>query len=130
LGGGAGRSFDSDAELPSRGVDVVEAVADGDEGLLWLAALVLAAALVVGVIGAMVVIFGAPALLGEALLDAGIAGLIYRRLYRYPTQHWLDGVLRRTWKPMLAIAVTLVLAAALAQWLMPAADSIGDFFRF
>ena len=85
--------------------------------------------MIVGLGSAVAVILGAPALLGEVLLDAGIAGLVYRRIGRYPTQHWLDGVLRRTWKPMLAIMTTLIFCATLAQHYVPAADSIGDFFH-
>lgn len=132
-GGGAGRSFTADRPEPSgRLLDTapdLEAVADLDESVVWLAPLLLGVALVVGLASTLLVIFGVPALLAEVLLDAGLAGLIYRRLHRYPTRHWLDGVLRRTWKPMLAIAVSLTLAAAVAQYLVPTADSIGDFFR-
>jgi hypothetical protein len=140
-GGGAGRTLDlpDAATTPVEAADPIDgatsladsagALADLDEGALWLAPFLFAAALIAGLVGAMLVIAGAPALLGEVLLDAGIAGLIYRRIYKYPTQHWLHGVVLRTWKPMLTITVVLVAIAAIAQQLRLAADSIGDFFR-
>lgn len=140
-GGGAGRVLElpDAASTPVEAADSIDgatsfaesagAVADLDEGALWLAPLLFAAALIAGLVGALLVIAGAPALLGEVLLDAGIAGLIYRRIYKYPTQHWLHGVVRRTWKPMLFLTGVLVAIAAIAQQLRPAADSIGDFFR-
>jgi hypothetical protein len=37
--------------------------------------------------------------------------------------------MRRTWKPMLALTLTLAAAGFAAQWLRPTADSIGDFLR-
>ena len=77
----------------------------------------------------MTVVVGAPGLLAELLLDGVIAGAAYRRLRQVPLQHWLHGAVRRTWKPMLALTLTLVAAGLVAQWLRPAAHSIGDFLR-
>lgn len=133
-GGGAGRSFDAsptstDALPDVPGLDLVDGIADLDEGALVLLPVVLAGVLIVGLISAVAVLIGAPALLAEVFLDAIIAGAAYRRLRLVPSQHWTRGAFRRTWKPMLAIVVMLIFAAAIAQHLVPSADSIGDFFR-
>jgi hypothetical protein len=85
--------------------------------------------IVVGLVGVVTVVVGAPGLLAELLLDGVIAGAAYRRLRQVPLQHWLHGAVRRTWKPMLALTLTLVAAGLVAQWLTPAADSIGDFLQ-
>jgi hypothetical protein len=78
-------------------------------------------------VGVVTVVVGAPGLLAELLLDGVIAGAAYRRLRQVPLQHWLHGVVRRTWKPVLALTLSLVAAGLAAQWLAPSADSIGDF---
>lgn len=133
-GGGAGRSFETGSDVldpPSAGsdLDVIDLVPDVDEGVVVLVPLAFIVALLVGLVGVVTVLVGAPALLGEVLFDAVIAGAVYRRLRFVPAQHWSHGALRRTWRPMLALGVTLVLAAAIAQHFVPTADSIGDFFR-
>jgi len=133
-GGGAGRSFETGSDVldpPSAGsdLDVIDLVPDVDEGVVLLVPIAFIVALLVGLVGVITVLVGAPALLGEVLFDAVIAGAVYRRLRFVPAQHWSHGALRRTWRPMLALGVTLVLAAAIAQHFVPTADSIGDFFR-
>lgn len=129
-GGGAGRSFDApEAVSDPLGIDSIDLVPDADESAMVMIPLLLFGVLVVGLVSTLSVLWAAPALLAEVFLDAVITGAVYRKLKNVPSQHWAYGVFRRTWKPMFTIVVTLILAAALAQWLQPAADSIGDFFR-
>lgn len=129
-GGGAGRGFDTDAGVAT--VDVADgaaSLADTDEGALIVVPILIGAVVVAGLAGTVTVLVGAPALLAEVILDAFVATAVYRRLRRLEPQHWTTGILRRTWKPMLAITIVLIAAAAVAQRLVPAAQSIGDLWR-
>lgn len=130
-GGGAGRSFESIEAMTDsgggEGLDLVPEIT-ADESAVVMVPLAFFAVLVVGLVSAVSVVWAAPALLAEVLLDAVIVGAVYRKVKSIPVQHWALGVFRRTWKPMLAIVVTLLIAAAFAQWALPGADSIGDFF--
>jgi hypothetical protein len=109
------------------------AAADGatalDEGAVYLTPFVIGSLLVAGLIAAVAVVLSAPSLLAEVLLDGLIAGTAYRRLRAVPTEDWVAGVVGRTWKPMLAVGAILVAMGAVAQWLRPTADSIGDLLR-
>lgn len=139
-GGGAGGSLDAAgiSEAASAGevvsgasgaADVADAVSALDEGAAVVIPVLIVGFIVVGLVGVVTVVVGAPGLLAELLLDGVIAGAAYRRLRQVPLQHWLHGAVRRTWKPMLALTLTLVAAGLVAQWLTPAADSIGDFLQ-
>jgi hypothetical protein len=122
------------ADVSPAGDAVAGAAADAasgtDEGLVLLIPILFIATIVVGLVGVVMVLVGAPSLLAELLVDGVIAGVAYRRLKRVPVRHWVHGAVRRTWKPMLALAIMLVATALIAQSLVPAADSIGDFFHF
>lgn len=136
-GGGAGGPLEGgdpveaggSLEAGSTAGDAVGALGSLDEGAPIVVPVLVVGALVVGLAGVVAVLMGAPGLLAELLLDGVIAGAAYRRLRYVPVQHWLTGAVRRTWKPMLALAVCLVAAGLVAQWLVPAAGSIGDVFR-
>jgi hypothetical protein len=132
-GAGAGRSFEAPGTT-APGADAgrvleLDIVPDLDDGVGIIVPLVIAGFLVIGLIGAVTVLTGAPGLLAEVLLDGLIAGTAYRRLRDLDRHHWLDGVVRRTWKPMAAtIGALLLVGIGIAQ-LDPGADSIGDVFR-
>jgi hypothetical protein len=108
---------------------VADAASGMDEGAVILVPILFITTIVVGLVGVVMVLVRAPSLLAELLVDGVIAGVAYRRLKDVPVRHWVHGVVRRTWKPMLALALTLVVTGLVAQYLVPAADSIGDFFR-
>jgi hypothetical protein len=97
-----------------------------DDDALKLLPLLAAAAVFIGLFAAGSVVWAAPQLLAEILVDGAIAGQAYRRLR---TGSWSGGVIRRTWKPMLAIFVAFVALGFAGHYFDPAADSIGDLFR-
>jgi hypothetical protein len=105
------------------------AVADADEGAIILVPIAVGVAIAVGLIASGAVLYNAPVLLAEVLLDSAIATVAYRRLRNRSTVHWSTGVLRRTWKPMAAIALALVALGAVISAVRPGADSIGDLLR-
>lgn len=135
--GGGGSAVLDAAEAGAAGAEAkssilaggLEAAADADEGAVVIVPLVLGAAAVVGVLASFAVLYNAPVLFAEVLLDSAIAAVAYRRLRRHSSAHWTAGVLRRTWKPMLAIGTVLVALGVAIPWLVPGADSIGDLFR-
>jgi hypothetical protein len=103
--------------------------ADADDGAIVLAPLLLALVVIVGIVASVSVIWQAPMLLAEVLVDGTVAAFVYRRIKARPVTHWTSSVWRRTWKPALAITVSLTVLGALIPWLVPGADSIGDLFR-
>jgi hypothetical protein len=127
-GGGAGRSW-GDGEAPAAEAgsilpDVGPALdVDLDEGA---AVLVPVAILVGGVLVSVYVVWTAPALLAELLLDVALTSSLYRRLRKLEPESWLATAVRRTWMPVTAVALLVACGGAAMQWMVPGADSIGD----
>ncbi|MGH7655064.1 MAG: hypothetical protein ACREN6_10415 [Gemmatimonadaceae bacterium] len=104
-GGKAGWSFDFDS----------------DGWLLIVAAVV--AALAFGVV--IYVVYIAPALFAELLLDAGLAAGLYRRLAKGERRTWLATAVRKTAIPAAAVASLLALSGLIVQSVYPDAVSVG-----
>lgn len=129
-GGGASASFDAPAEPVATVADsgsplgdALGAAAEAEELAIPLVVLVLGAAMVCA---SLFVIYAAPALFAELLLDGVLAATLYRRLRRLERRHWLETAIRRTALPF---ALTAAIVAA-AGWGMaryaPGAHSIAD----
>ncbi|HEV2844761.1 MAG TPA: hypothetical protein VG477_07940, partial [Thermoanaerobaculia bacterium] len=111
-GEGAGLGIDLDFDL------------DEPAGLLVLLALLVLAVAVMG--AAVYVLWTAPVLLAEVLVDGLIMTGLYRRLRNTEEpSHWLLGAVRRTWIPALAVAILFSFAGHLLQKAVPEARSIG-----
>jgi len=129
-GGGASASFDTNHEpglldeLPQ--VDGLVDGADLGEGIFVAIAVALAAG---AAIGAFWLIWAAPTLFAEILLDATLSAGLYRRLRHLQSGHWLGTAVRKTGWFFLVTAVTLALAGAAIQAMAPGTDSIGDLLR-
>lgn len=74
-------------------------------------------------------IWAAPELLAEVFLDAVIAAIMTRQLGRQHLRDWTDGVLRRTWKGALGLAVIMCLIGVFVRVQKPGAHTIGDLWR-
>jgi hypothetical protein len=98
----------------------------GDE-LIVVAALL--AAICVGAVSAMYVVYSAPTLLAEVLLDGTLSYGLYRRVRGVERRHWVESVLRRTWLPALAVVASFTLAGVAMQWYAPEAASVGQVWR-
>lgn len=129
-GGGASASYESPAsqtELDELNLaDVVPAGFDADEGLFVAIPIAVAAA---AALGAFWLIWAAPTLFAEILLDATLSAALYRRLRHLEADHWVTTALRRTGWFFLATAGILAIVGAASQALVPGADSIGDLVR-
>jgi hypothetical protein len=77
----------------------------------------------------MYVIYVAPALFAELLLDGIVVTALYHRIQRVERRHWLRCVIRRTWIPALLTAITFSIAGHLMQRAVPEAPSIGPFWQ-
>lgn len=118
-GGGGGGRWQATSDV-THGIDVGLDLDDG-----WL--LVLCVACVAGGAFAIAyVIYIAPVLLAEVALDAALVSGVYRRLRRSDTRHWLDSALGRTSLPALLTTAFAGGVGAMVQWMVPAANSIGD----
>lgn len=138
-GGGASGSFGEDPEAaqlpaevssgsPSETPSVPDA--EGAHDLEELAVVLFPVAALVGAAWAVLwIVWVAPALLAELLLDTVLAAGLYRRLRGVKGDHWLRTAIRRTGWPFLAVAILFALAGAAMQVYAPGAKSIGQVIQ-
>ncbi len=125
--GEGGPSSGSSGSGDSSGLgDVAEALGGADELALPLIALALAAALLFA--GGWIV-YSAPLLFAELLVDGVLAASLYRRLKGAEPRHWLETAFRRTVWPFAATALLFCIAGLTLHHLAPEARSIGDVKR-
>ncbi len=98
-------------------------VPDLDEGGLLLLPLVVLGA---GLVAIAFVIWGAPLLLAELVLEVAILGGAYRRLRRVEAQGWLWSALRRTWAAALVVGVMVTGLGFALEIAAPEARTIGE----
>lgn len=127
-GGGASASF----EAPTAGValgdtggavgDALDTASEGGELAIPLLLLVLVGTLL---FSSCYMIYSAPTLFAELLLDGMLSASLYRRLRGLERRNWLGTALRRTALPF-AVAAAIVAASgwAMAQY-APEAHSLG-----
>ena len=104
------------------GVDI-----DVGEGAWVLFVAGVAAALVLG--AAMYVIYIAPVLFAEILLDAALAAGLYHRLRAVDRRSWWHSAIRRTIIPAAASALIVSIAGGIMQSVYPDASSIGKVWH-
>lgn len=96
---------------------------DVDEGALILIPVILVSAVAFSF--ALYVVYIAPVLFAELLLDVALAAGLYRRLQGVDRRHWLSSAVRQTAIPAIIVAVLLTGAGAVMQAVYPDATSIG-----
>ena len=133
-GGGASSSFavtdesavasmsSSLSESPLGGA--AEVVGEADELAIPLTILLFAVAIL---LSSLFVIYSAPTLLAEVLLDGILAAGLYRRLRGIERRHWLETAVRRTIWPFVLTALCLALIGWGMAWYAPGTTSVGDF---
>lgn len=126
-GGGSSGSFD----LPGSGLephsssDAIGAV-DVDVGDELAIPLVVIALLLGMALASLYVVYIAPVLLAEVLVDWAISYALYRHLRHQERRHWLRGVIRHSIWPVVATAVFLVGMGWGLSLYAPDAKSIGE----
>ena len=121
-GGDWGESFASSADSSSGiGFDL-----DLEEGWFLVIALI---ALIGALIASLYIIYIAPVLLAEILIDGVLLVGLYKRVKHIDQRHWLRAAVRRTVIPALLVAMFFSAAGHLMQMVVPEAHSIGDFWK-
>lgn len=110
------------SERPSLDLDVP----DLDEGI-FLIVLAAVAAVVLGAV--FYVIYLAPLLLAEVLVDGLLLVGFYKKLKGPEPEHWALCAVRRTWIAALVVAVTFFFAGVVFENLAPEARSIGGVWQ-
>ena len=129
-GGGASSEFGSSSSAEtsaseSSGIGDL-GVADGDEIAVVLLTLAFA---LTAVIATGYLVWTAPALFADLMVDGVLAAGLYRRLRRSGEPTWVPQTLRRTWGPALAVVLTALVAGIGFHLVAPKADSIGDVWN-
>jgi hypothetical protein len=129
-GGGASATFERPAKT-SRAVDKGHAiggkssgaVAESDDfAIVLIIVLVIAAVL----LSSLFVIYSAPALFAELMVDGFLSASLVRKLRGVQTRHWLETALRKTALPFVLTAVVVCASGWALSRLVPGAHSIGQ----
>jgi len=99
---------------------------DAGDAAVPLAVLVLAAGIV---LSSLFVIYSAPVLFAELLLDGALAAGLYRGLRGLDRRHWLESALRRTFLPFVLTTAFVTLAGWCMGRYAPEARSIGEVMQ-
>lgn len=135
-GGGASGSFDGSALQSFAGVDddagtsigeSLGSVGDADELAIPILAIVFVAGMAVA---SLYVVYLAPTLFAELLVDGVLSYTLYRHLHKVETHFWLSTAFKRTVFPFLMTAVFLALAGAAMAHYAPGARSIGEVIHY
>ncbi|HYQ41508.1 MAG TPA: hypothetical protein VER11_06065 [Polyangiaceae bacterium] len=122
-GGGASGSFDLDLGSGDSGAsDALDAVSGSDDALPIAIAVI---ALLGGVVALGFVVYSSPVLFAEVLLDVAVLGAVYKKNQRHERGHWAAGVIGRTYKPMLVLAVFAGIFGFAMQSTAPQATTLG-----
>lgn len=143
-GGGASAAYEAPSPAPAVRMPVKASSSQGggskgsggssfsldldDSGFLVVLAVLAIAVAAVG--AAVYLIWSAPILLAEVLVDGLIMTGLYRRLKRTDDpDHWVLGAVRRTWIPALVVVILFSFAGWLLQRAVPEARSIGGAWK-
>ncbi len=130
-GGGASASWGEAAASSSTSADSASLldVADGEAGLPLLAVLGIIALVATVLLASVWVVWSAPVLMAELLVDAAIAGGLYKRMQGMQEQGWWRLCLSHTIWPLLGLLVFFAALGWLAQELAPGAVSLMQVFK-
>lgn len=124
----AGGTYDAGAEAPpivddgGAVADALGAAGEAEELAIPLVVLVLLGAML---LSSLWVVYSAPVLFAELLVDGVLAARLYRKLRGVEPQHWLETAVRRTVWPFALTALILVAAGWAMQLYAPEAHTLG-----
>lgn len=132
-GGGASGSFDASESLSLASADssvsagdMVEATTEAGEIAIPIILLVVAGALFFFL---FFLVYSAPLLFAELLVDGALAVSLYRRLRGVESPHWLHTAIRKTFWPFFATAIVFAGSGWGLSLYAPKAHSIGDVIK-
>jgi hypothetical protein len=127
VGGSCDTNLSSSSGTTSGGSGATDGIFDLDlgegEGILIVIAL---AAMVAGAIASFYVIYIAPVLLAEILVDGVLVVSLYKRVKRIEHRHWLRAAVRHTVLPALLVSAFFTVAGYLLQQAIPEAHTMGE----
>jgi hypothetical protein len=135
-GGGASGSFDGSTSQSFAGVDdgasssigeALGSVGDADELAIPILAIVFALGMAVA---SLYVVYLAPTLFAELLVDGVLSYTLYRHLHKVETHFWLSTAFKRTVIPFLLTAIFLAIVGAAMAHYAPGARSIGEVIHY
>ena len=129
-GGGASGSFEdgTDSVTSNAVSDALSSVGDGaDELAIPLLAIIFAIGMAVA---SLYVVYVAPTLFAELLVDGVLSYTLYRHLHKVETHHWLSTAFKRTIIPLLMTGVFLAISCTLMAHYAPGAKSIGEVIHY
>lgn len=131
-GGGASGSFDgpvSFAPVESDSSPLSEA-AGAVDGADELAIPLIAIAFALGLaLASLYVVYAAPMLFAELLVDGALSYALYRRIKAADSPHWLESAVRRTALPFVLTGVFVSATGAAMAAYAPGAQSIGQVIQ-
>jgi len=98
-------------------------VGDADELAIPLLVIVFAAGLA---LASLYVVYVAPMLFAELLVDGALSYALYRRIKATDSPHWVESAVRRTALPFVLTAVFVSATGAAMAAYAPGAHSIGQ----
>ncbi|CAN7303005.1 hypothetical protein [Massilia sp. LjRoot122] len=125
-GGGASGNVDfatQDSAIDSLVEKPLEVVTSADEGTIPLAVILLALGIA---LSSLFVVWSAPILFAEILVDALLATGLYRRLRVLEPRHWMVGAVKRTLLPFVLTTLFVAGAGLVMQAYVPGARSLGE----
>jgi hypothetical protein len=131
-GGGAGGSWGESVSSSSSISSGSSASSGGgfdldlEEGWLIVLAII---ALIGGLIASFYVIYIAPALLAEILVDGVLVAGLYKRVKYIEQRYWLRAAVRRTLLPAILAAIFFTGAGYALQKAVPEAQTIGEVWK-
>ena len=128
-GGGAGGSWGesvSSSSTVSSGSSAPKGMGfDLDLGEGWLIVIAILA-LIGGLMASFYVIYIAPSLLAEILVDGALVAGLYKRVKHIEPRHWLRAAVRLTLLPAILTAIFFTVAGYALHRAVPNAHSIGE----
>ncbi len=132
---GAGSSWNESSTVSSSSSSAEENSASGgfdlgfdlDDGWLIVAVVLIIAACLVA---SLYIVYIAPALLAEILVDSLLVAGLYRKLRKVEKRYWLEAAVRKTLLPVLLTAALFTAAGWMMQRIVPEAQSIGEVWRY
>lgn len=100
---------------------------DADEGCFFVIALLLL--ILGGLLASVYVVYIAPALLAEVLVDGLLVTGLYRRVKEPVSGNWLLGAVRRTLWPVLLTFACFLAAGFILQYLAPEARTLREVWQ-
>lgn len=101
-------------------------IGDIDDGVALLVVLVV----LVLVFSALIyVVWVAPILFAELIIDAAVVGGLYRPIKNIERRYWLLTALKKTGIPALIVLILMFIAGVVMQSAVPEAITIGQFFE-